>query len=157
MMIKMKWNVQACLLGFLLAFVGVSFAGCSEDEEGNYIGNGDSNNVNVTASQLYGTWSCVGNRGWIQEPGKGKETWENDLVNDGLFITLYSNGSVLWEYRTHNENYTETWSLANGNTLLVDGDSYTITSFTGNKMIIESYDESGEETVWEQVTFQKVN
>ena len=147
-MTKIKWNVQACLLGLLMAFVGVSFLACSDDDDEN---NGGGGNVNVTASQLYGTWLWVSDRGWDQEPGQPKDEWVNLYADTGLSLTFYSNGDMyeLWDKTGYSR--TMSWSLRNGNIISWDGDDYVIIRFTGTELVIEYTEENG----WGQVVFRK--
>ncbi|MBO5180883.1 MAG: hypothetical protein J6B92_03210 [Paraprevotella sp.] len=154
MMTKIKWNVQACLLGLLLAFVGVSFSACSDDDDEN---NGGGGNVNITASQLYGTWKWVSDQGWEQEPGGEKEPWKNEMADAGLVLTFNSNGTIIETWENYGDTWNGTWSLQGGNTLVWDSDAYTITNFTGNRMTIEFYEDKNGYISWDQYVFQKVN
>lgn len=134
---------QVCLLGLLLAFVGVSFSACSDDDD----------DVDVTASQLYGTWAWVSDSGWEIDPDGAKETWTNEYAGDNLKFTLNADGTMVMSESGYTG--TTTWRLIDEKTIEWDGDAYTIKSFDGKTITVESYEKDEEGEYYEQITFKK--
>ncbi|MCM1109436.1 MAG: hypothetical protein NC388_10390 [Clostridium sp.] len=132
----------------------ICLTSCSNEDE-NVNNSGEiTSNVNIASARLYGTWEWESD--YIRETEDGETfTFTNDYANTGFSMTFNENGTCIQKMDGY--DYMETWSLQNGNKLIFSRLTYTITSFTGDKMTIEGYDNDDRDEYYERITFRKKN
>ena len=124
------------LYGCLMMAVCFSFAACSDDDD------------NVSASDLYGTWTIVSDEYSWKENGKVVESGTDNYEDGEWTLTFNEDGTCVEQ--DGGSNYYMTWSLK-GNKLTMtdddgDSDSCTIVENNGNRAVVEyryTYTEDG--------------
>ena len=124
-------KVLKYLYGCLMVAVCLGFAACGDDDD-----------VDVSASDLYGTWSITTDEYTYKENGKLiQEESGTDIYEDGEWTLTFNEDGTFVE-NDEGYSYYGTWTLK-GNELVMtdddgDADSVTIIEYNGNRAVVES-------------------
>ena len=138
------------LYGCLMMAVCFSFAACSDDDD-----------VDISASDLYGTWTVVTEEYNYKENGKVVESGTDNYEDGEWTITFNEDGTlIISEYGSNDQG---TWSLK-GNKLSFGyydvNQTITIIEYNGNRAVVEGRDTYTDEGVkyddYSKMTLKKI-